>query len=207
MAKEEKLRRISLQNIIFDTHEKKLMVSPQFLDDMTKHYISKRMKNINTLMNYITITKSPKNFFTYYESIMKDLDELINIEGYYSFKAPLPSVFKSNIESKMDRYTEAMVNRSWKEINQKVFQNPRNQSDERSPELFGPILDELLEYKDKYTPAVLQLIDKFYKSVYGHGIDEKPETNIQEEPIPDTEDTAVEEGTEPVLEEPIQLSE
>ncbi|MBP1561687.1 MAG: hypothetical protein J6C96_10685 [Oscillospiraceae bacterium] len=207
MAKEEKLKQIELQNIIFDTQERKLMVSPQFLNDMTKHYVSKRMKNINNLMNYITVTKSPKNFFTYYNSVMKDLDELISIEPYYSFKAPLPSEFKKSIESKTDRYTEAMINRSWKEINQKVFQNPKNQSDERPPEVFGPVLDEMLEYKDKYTSAVLELIDKFYKSVYGHGINEKPETDIQEEAAPDSGNASADEDTEPSLEEPEQIEE
>ena len=46
---QSKLKQIELQNIIFGTEEKKLMVSQEFLDDMTKAYVTKRMKNVNKI--------------------------------------------------------------------------------------------------------------------------------------------------------------
>ena len=47
-----KNEKIQLQNILFGTTEKKLMVSNEFLNSMTIKYVSKRMKLINTCSSY-----------------------------------------------------------------------------------------------------------------------------------------------------------
>ncbi len=175
-----KNKQIELQNIIFGTNEKKLMVSPEFLDNMTKQYISKRMKTINQKMEIIFATKSPKNFFNSYDSVMESLDELILIQKHHEFKKPIPSEFKKSIEAKKDRYIEAMINRVWKDANVKANFNP-SLDEKRSPEKFAPAINELLEYKSKYTPVLLEHIDRFYKSVYGHGMNEHPEVSEEAE--------------------------
>ncbi len=177
-----KTKQIELQNIIFGTNEKKLMVSPEFLTEMTKHYITKRMKSINHMMESIIATKSPRSFFTYYDSILENLDELIVLEKYHSFKSPIPSEFKKGIESKRERYTESMINRAWKEANIKANYDPKAEQ-KRSPEDFADILDEMLEYKDRYTSALTELVNKFYKSVYEHGINDFPQDKPVEEPV------------------------
>ncbi|MDE6708979.1 MAG: hypothetical protein K2J76_00650, partial [Oscillospiraceae bacterium] len=66
-----KLKQIELQNIIFGTEEKKLMVSPEFLEEMTKAYVTKRMKNVNKMSEYIVATKSPRKFFMAYDALTK----------------------------------------------------------------------------------------------------------------------------------------
>lgn len=185
-----KMKQIELQNIIFGTNEKKLMVSPEFLDDMTKHYISKRMKNINQMMESIFNTKSPKTFFTHYDAIIESLDELIAIEKHHSFKKPVPSAFKKNIEEKKEKYILAMINRVWKNVNMRANFDP-TLGEKRDPKKFGPVLDELLSFRDKYTSAIFGHVDRFYKSVYGHGVDETPVS----------EEAANEEAAEAISEE------
>ena len=184
-----KLKQIELQNLLFDTEEKKLMVSVDFLNDMKNRYISKRIKNVDKMANGIIATKSPKNFFTYYDSMMKDLDELIVLEKYHNFKKPVPSEFKKNMESKMERYTESMINRAWKNASQQIGLGPNGK---RSPTAYTPILDEMLQYQEKYTPALLDLIDKFYISVFDESF------RKQDEPEPEDmlEETAEADETE-----------
>lgn len=165
-SKEEKVKQIELQNIIFGTEEKTLMVSQQFLNDMTKAYITKRMKNINKMMEYVVVTKSPKRFFTAYDSVQNDLDELINLEKYHTFKKPVPTEFKNEIEAKVGRYMENMIKRSWKDANQKNGL----QENRRNPEKYASYLNEMLEFREKYPKHVLDLIDSFYKSVYEKSI-------------------------------------
>lgn len=160
---QNKLKQIELQNIIFGTEEKKLMVSTEFLDEMTKAYVTKRMKNINKMSEFIVATKSPRKFFTAYDSLIKDIDELINLEKYYTFKKPVPTEFKKEINDKVPRYTENMINRAWKDTNK---QNKFQPDGKRDPALYGPFLDEMLEYRDRYSPIMLDLIDSFYQSVY-----------------------------------------
>ena len=58
----DKKKQIELQNLIFGTNEKKLMVSPEFLSEMTKRYISKKMKSINQNMEGIAATKKSEEF-------------------------------------------------------------------------------------------------------------------------------------------------
>ncbi|MDE5741520.1 MAG: hypothetical protein K2H90_03640 [Oscillospiraceae bacterium] len=185
---QSKLKQIELQNIIFGTEEKKLMVSQEFLDDMTKAYVTKRMKNVNKMSEFIVATKSPKKFFTAYDALTKDIDELINLEKYYTFKKPVPTEFKREIDDKLPRYTENMINRAWKEANK---QNKFQQGDKREPSLYGPYLNEMLEFQDRYSPIVLDLIDGFYQSVYDDSfLNPKVEEEVPEEEL--TEEAAAE---------------
>lgn len=178
-----KAKQVELQNIIFGTNEKKLMVSNEFLDEMTKVYISKRMKSINTATTNISTTKSPKAFFGYLDSIHSTLEELIALEKYYQFKKPVPSEFKKNLEEKKDKYILAMLNRAWKHTNNRANYDP-TAGIPRSPEQFGPILDEMVEFRDQYTDAIFGHVDRFYTSVYEHSIDyvePEPEEELSEE--------------------------
>lgn len=180
----DKKKQIDLQNLIFGTNERKLMVSPEFLAEMTKRYISKRMKGINQNMEGIAATKSPKNFFSYLDKIFESLDELIALQNYHTFKEPIPSVVKNALIAKKGRYIVAMFNRVWKEANMKARYDAR--SDEpRRVEDFGPVLDELMVYMDQYTPDSIEVLNKFYSSVYGHNIGE--EAPVAEEEIPTDE--------------------
>lgn len=172
-----KLKQIELQNTIFGTTETKLMVSQDFLNDMAKNYVSKRMKNINKMAENIAATKSPRKFFTCYDAMMNDLDELINLERLYTFKKPTPTEFKRRINMRMDRYTENMINRAWKEANQR---NYFQAGEKRDPAKYGPFLNEILEFKDRYSAVVLDLVDTFYTSVYDESFRKPP----VEEPPP-----------------------
>ncbi|MDE6762863.1 MAG: hypothetical protein K2J73_04215 [Oscillospiraceae bacterium] len=175
-----KQKQVELQNIIFGTSEKKLMVSNEFLDEMTKVYISKRMKSINNATTNISTTKSPKAFFGYFDSIQSSLEELIVLEKYYPFKKPIPSEFKKNLEAKKDKYILAMLNRAWKHTNNKANYDP-TAGIPRSPEQFGPILEEMIEFRDQYTEAIFGHVDRFYTSVYEHSIDYvEPEPESEE---------------------------
>ena len=187
-----KLKQIELQNIIFGTEEKKLMVSQEFLDDMTKAYVTKRMKNINKMSEFIVATKSPRKFFTAYDALIKDIDELIVLEKYHTFKKPVPTEFKMEIDSKMPRYTENMINRAWKDANK---QNKFQQGEKREPSLYAPYLNEMLEYQDRYSPIVLDLIDGFYQTVYD---DSFLNPKVVEEEVPEelTEEAAAAENAE-----------
>ena len=49
-AKQKKNNLIALQNIVLEINEKKLQVSEEFLEKMTKIYISKYLKVINEQM-------------------------------------------------------------------------------------------------------------------------------------------------------------
>ena len=194
-ANPNKLKQIELQNIIFGTDEKKLMVSNEFLDEMTKVYISKRMKSINTATTNISTTKSPRAFFGYFDSIQSNLEELITLEKYYQFKKPIPSEFKKNLEAKKDKYILAMLNRAWKHTNNKANYDPTSGLP-RSPEQFGPILEEMVEFRDQYTEAIFGHVDRFYTSVYEHSIDYvEPEPEPEEE-LSEEEAAALAEGAE-----------
>lgn len=191
-----KLKQIELQNIIFGTDEKKLMVSNEFLDEMTKVYISKRMKVINRAMENISATKSPRAFFGSIDSIQDSLKELIVLEKYYSFKKPVPTEFKKNLEEKKDKYILAMLNRAWKNANNKANYDP-TLGIPRSPEQFGPILQEMVEFRDQYTEAIFGHVERFYTSVYEHSIDYvEPEPEPEEELSEEETAALAEEGAE-----------
>ena len=196
-----KLRQIELQNILFDTEEKKLMVSTDFLNDMTTSYVSKRMKIINQMTDRIVVTKNPNNFFTCCDVIYQNLEELIKIEPYHNFKEPVPSEFKKIFDSQKGKYIESMIKRTWRDITQKTGMDADGN---RDPKYYGPVLDALLKYKEEYSPSQLELVDKFYKLVYGVSFHEMEK---EEEPeIPENEEAMGTEGNE-VPEDELVLSE
>lgn len=184
---QSKLKQIELQNIIFGTEEKKLMVSQEFLDEMTKAYVTKRMRNVNKMSEYIVATKSPRKFFTAYDSLIKDIDELIGLEKYYTFKKPVPTEFKKEINDKIPRYTENMINRAWKNANK---QNKFQQGEKREPSQYAPYLDEMLEFQDRYSDVVLDLIDGFYQSVYDDSFLNPKVAEVPEEEAAETAEEA-----------------
>lgn len=169
----DKKKQIELQNIIFGTNEKKLMVSPEFLAEMTKHYISKKMKTINQTMEGIAATKNLQSFFNYFDTIFTALDELIVLQDYHTFKEPTPSVVKKSLTAKKGRYIIALLNRIWKDANLKAKYDARSDVP-RKVEDFAPVLDEMLLYMEQYTPDSIDVLNKFYSSVYGHNIGEEP---------------------------------
>lgn len=191
----DKKKQIELQNIIFGTNEKKLMVSPEFLAEMTKHYISKRMKTINQTMESIAATKNLQSFFNYFETIFTALDELIVLQDYHTFKEPPPSVVKKALIAKKGRYIIALLNRIWKDANLKAKYDARSELP-RKVEDFAPVLDEMLIYKDQYTPDSMDVLNKFYSSVYGYNIGEEPvidETEMPTDEFVPSEDEFMEE--------------
>ncbi|MGN0603436.1 MAG: hypothetical protein ACI4I2_05610, partial [Oscillospiraceae bacterium] len=91
ILKLEKPEKVELQNFLFGTTEKKLMVSDDFLNEMTIKYISKRMKIINTAFSNLHTTRSAAFFFRNTAEIEKLIEDLIILEKYYPFKNPVPS--------------------------------------------------------------------------------------------------------------------
>ena len=87
IQKLEKAEKVELQNLLFGTTEKKLMVSDEFLYEMTMKYISKRMKTINTAFSNLHITRSAAFFFKNTAEIEKLIEDLILLEKYYPFKS------------------------------------------------------------------------------------------------------------------------
>lgn len=137
------------------------------------------------MTNGLVTTKNPKNFFTYCDVIDHDVEELIKIEKYHTFKEPVPSEFKKQLAAKMDKYITSMINRTWRDVCQKIGLNADGK---RDPRFYGPVLEELLNYKDKYSKSQLDLIDKFYISVFDESfrtIKEEPE--VQEPEVQESE--------------------
>lgn len=184
VPKRTKQEKIALQNLLFGTSEKKLMVSDEFLNNMAAKYISKRMKTINSNYESIHSTKIPEMFFKYCDEIESCLEELIVLEPYYSFKNPVPTVYKRSFLSHKPAALTAMLNRIWRNALQKYpLGKPEDEISEKAMECYDEAINEMLKFQDRMTEDDLSLIDSFYKQVHG------------EEPEPLEKETA--EGEEP----------
>ncbi|MGN0608237.1 MAG: hypothetical protein ACI4J6_03475 [Oscillospiraceae bacterium] len=166
--KRTKQEKIALQNLLFGTSEKKLMVSDEFLNNMAAKYISKRMKTINANYESIHSTKIPEMFFKYCDEIESCLEELIVLEPYYSFKNPVPTVYKRSFLNHKPAALTAMLNRIWRNALQKYpLGKPENEISERAMECYDEAINEMLKFQDRMTEDDLSLIDSFYKQVHG----------------------------------------
>ncbi|MBQ7981687.1 MAG: hypothetical protein IJ305_08820, partial [Oscillospiraceae bacterium] len=93
---------------------------------------------------------------------------------------------KNALIAKKGRYIIAMFNRVWKEANLKAKYDARTEQPRRVED-FGPVLDELLLYMEQYTPDSIEVLNKFYSSVYGHNICEEPVVEETDEEMPTDE--------------------
>ena len=188
--KKEKANRVLLQNLIFGTNEKKLMVSDEFLDNMAKQYISNRMKKINIAYDTIRNARLPIQFFKAFDEMQVLLDELIKIEPYYKFKNPIPSVYKNYINENLPEFRSAMLSRSWNNILTR-FPLSDNISQEAMVH-YDNIINNMLSFRDRLSDEDLSLIDSLYVTIHGESSDEI----ITNENSEESEVSSSEENTE-----------
>lgn len=180
--KRTKQEKIALQNLLFGTSEKKLMVSDEFLNNMAIKYISKRMKTINSNYESIHSTKIPELFFKYCDEIENCLEELIVLEPYYSFKNPVPTVYKRSFLNHKPAALTAMLHRVWKNTLQKhPLGKPEDEISEQAMNAYDDAINEMLKFRDRMTEDDLSLIDSFYKQVHGEEEPEMPEEDAAPE--------------------------
>ena len=176
--KKNKFHMVQLQNIIFGSKEKSLMVSPEFLLRMSDNYVGKRLSAINRNLANMNATRAPANYFKYCDAVDSYLNELIIIEPLYDFKEPVPSEFKETILSNRDHSISSMLNRSWKKIlNQSVTTDgiPEN------PVPFEKLLSEIMSFENRLSPVHLTAVEMYRKSLY-------PKDDIPKELPDDTEE-------------------
>lgn len=181
--------KLALQNIVLGINEKKLEVSEEFLMNMTKVYISKRMKKINDEISGFEQVSKVALFFRKQANVSRLLDELIALEPYYLYNLPRPSEYKLELEENTENYVLKIINRNWSYIrhdpNSKIV----------SPEIVAYFSDAKSVW-DKLPDSAKKTLDELHTRVYGRGVmeEEKPEVPLvfSEEPKEDTEENPVE---------------
>lgn len=195
ILKLDKQTKVELQNFLFGTSEKKLMVSEDFLNGMTIKYISKRMKIINTSFANLHTTRSAVFFFKNTAEIEKYIEDLIILEKYYPFKNPVPSIYKRNYLAHKPAAITGMINRVWKTALQKYPLKDDESPEDISPaalNFYDQVINELLSEKDNYSEKDMEMINSFYTRIHGEQTDEE----IADPLISTEENTSAEKETD-----------
>lgn len=111
-----KKKLVELQNYLFGTQEKKLQVSIGFLDKMLSNYVYKRMRLVNTNIERTYKTNSPEIFFGSFNNAILLLNELENMQQYFSFNYPYPEVYKKSLIDSKASSVNDLIERSWKRV-------------------------------------------------------------------------------------------
>lgn len=202
ILKLEKNVKVELQNYLFGTSEKKLMVSEDFLNEMTVKYISKRMSIINTSYVNMHTTRSAVNFFKYTAEIEKLIEDLIGLEKYYPFKNPVPSVYKRNYLAHKPTATTEMIARIWKHATQKHPIKEGTAIEDIEPKIvlfYDNIISDLISQREHYSEYDMELIDSYYIQIHGEPLEPphvEPELEESNESVEALEE-GIEEGSTP----------
>lgn len=194
ILKLDKQTKVELQNFLFGTSEKKLMVSEEFLNQMIVKYISKRMKIINTAYSNLHTTRSAIFFSKNAQEIEKHIEDLIVLEKYYPFKNPVPSIYKRNYLAHKPAAITGMINRVWKTALQKFPLKSDELPEDIDPaalDYYDQVINELLSQKDCYSESDMELINSFYNRVHGEQTKESidlTESSDENEAIEKNED-------------------
>lgn len=166
--------KVQLQNIVLGINEKKLEVSEEFLQNMTKVYVSKRMKLINDTISGFEQLCRVSVYFKKIAYVNRLLDELIAIEPYYIFKYPGPSEYRRQLEENDDNYINQILNRSWKYIRYD------SNSQTINPEVSAYFSDAKAVW-DKLPDTSRTMLEELHSTVYGFGMFEDPDAKSEEE--------------------------
>ncbi|MDR0904422.1 MAG: hypothetical protein LBM59_07300 [Ruminococcus sp.] len=165
ISKEEKKRLIKLQNLLFDSDEHELMVTPEFMNDCAKKYIVKHLRAIRTCMTNIKVTKNPGMFYSSIPPMLEHLDELIKIEPYYDMSRPTPSQFKKEFLENRNIYASNMVKRYIHEVKQHT-PPPANMQSVAVRKYFQDAFDEIMSYEKEMDTEEKNLLDIFYSGIF-----------------------------------------
>jgi hypothetical protein len=177
LSKEDKKGMIKLQNILFDTNEHSLMVTPPFLSECAKKYILKHLRAINTFMTNIKVTKVPAIFYGSIPPMREHLEALIKVEPYYDMSKPTPTAFSKDFEHNRNIYASNMVKRYVHETKQQV-PAPGKISNPVVKKYYQEAFDELMSFEDQMQNEEKQLVDVFYSGLFKRNY---------HDPIPDNE--------------------
>lgn len=162
-SKQKKNNLVALQNIVLDINEKKLQVSEEFLDKMTKIYISKYMKAINDIVSDLNKLTNIGLLIKKYDAIMTNLDELIKIEPLYKFNKPTPTEFKKQLEDSFDDYCNSLITREWKKIS---AASDLSRIDPNQEKKFQTFFNTFEIYDDRLPKTSLKLLKQLNDSVF-----------------------------------------
>ncbi|MBQ8568774.1 MAG: hypothetical protein IJ446_06125 [Oscillospiraceae bacterium] len=171
---------IALQNIVLGINEKKLEVSPEFLDDMTKLYISKRMKVINENVSAFESLKNVSIFYTKFDATLKLLDELIEIEKYHRYNSPTPSEYKQQLEDKKTSFINKIITRKWRNGGYAGNDPENNESVKK-------FFDEYRKLYDVLPEDSITIVNDLHREIYGYGLMEEPPAPAEELSLVDDE--------------------
>ena len=165
--------RVALQNIVLGINEKKMEVSEDFLDEMSKIYVSKRMKLINESVESFSGVQDIRVLYSKYTYINALLDELEKIEPYYSYNDPVPSQYRQMLEESKPGYVNQIITRAWRVLGYNTS-TPCSQGEvDHYFEVYRSLFEDLPEDSQR-------LIDELHRGVYGYGINEEPHSGDEE---------------------------
>ena len=159
--------RVALQNLVLGINEKKLEVSDEFLDEMSKIYVSKRMKLVNESVESFSGVQDVRVLYSKYTYINALLDELEKIEPYYSYNTPVPSEYRKMLEDSKPGYVNQIITRAWRVLGYNTGTAMSQNEIDRFFEVYKALFEILPDDSQ-------QLVDELHKGVYGYGINEEP---------------------------------
>ena len=170
--KQRRNKQIQLQNIILDIDEKKLQVSEEFLEKMTKIYISKYLKVINENISGLSKVTNIGLLFKKYDIVMKNIDELVKIEDLHRFRHPTPSEYKEMIEERLDKFIMSLISREWRKI---APQNSAENSDPNLERKWKAFFASFEPYEERLTDNSRNTLEQLKSGVF------PPETPEEEQ--------------------------
>ncbi|MGN0667430.1 MAG: hypothetical protein ACI4KF_13015 [Huintestinicola sp.] len=173
---------ITLQNIVMDIKETKLQVSEEFLDKMTKLYISRHMSAANSIIENMSKMRQISVLFKRFDMAIAEVDALILIEPYYIFKVPTPSKYKEMLNQNLEKYVNNLIVREWKALQSK---SEYTHGDRQIEENYRDFFDSFTPYTERLTPDTLDKLNKMRNKIF-------PKENISDDAVTDaavSEDT------------------
>ena len=138
-------------NIIVEIHNK----------NEAQFYANQFLKHSYESTELLNKTKNPRVFFERYSFLIKETENLSQLEIFLKFKGRKPSDTLKYLQSQKEKETNLMIIRSWEDLNIKLNELKTNKAKLNN---INNLYKEFNVYSNKMTNNNIDLVNSYYKT-------------------------------------------
>lgn len=106
-------------------------------------------------------TKKPRVFFERYNFLIKETENLAQLEKFLKFKGRTPSVTLLYLKKSKEKETNTMIERAWDDLSIKLTKLKTNKGKENN---INKLYQEFDQYKNEMTESNIDLYNSYYNT-------------------------------------------
>lgn len=128
-------------------------------------YAEQFLKHCYESKDLVNKTKNPRVFFERYEFLIRETENLAQLECFLKFKGKKPSDTLVYLKQIRERETNTMIERTWENLNTKLLKLKTNKGKENA---INKLFNDFNSYSNMMTQSNIDLCTSYYNTFIGN---------------------------------------